>query len=53
MGGIRDLTSSFKIAFIIGGISFLVSAALHSVLRTNEDDADDGFNDIHDETQNQ
>ena len=29
MGAIRDVTNSFDIPFIIGGISFLVSALLH------------------------
>ncbi|CAF0775204.1 unnamed protein product [Adineta ricciae] len=29
MGAIRDVTNSFDIAFIIGGISFLVSALMH------------------------
>lgn len=32
MGAIRDLTSSFDIPFVIGGISFLVSALLHFFL---------------------
>jgi len=32
MGAIRDLTSSFDIAFIIGGISFITSALLHFYL---------------------
>ena len=47
MGGIRDVTSSFKIAFIIGGISFLASAACHLAVRIkNEDDESDEFDDI-------
>lgn len=29
MGAIRDITNSFDIAFVIGGISFLVSALMH------------------------
>ena len=32
MGAIRDVTSSFQIAFTIGGISFLTSALLHFFL---------------------
>ena len=32
MGAIRDLTSSFDIPFVIGGISFLVSALMHFFL---------------------
>jgi hypothetical protein len=29
MGAIRDKTSSFDLAFIIGGVSFLISALMH------------------------
>jgi hypothetical protein len=32
MGSIRDITSSFNIPFIIGGISFLASALMHFFL---------------------
>jgi hypothetical protein len=32
MGFIRDITSSFNIPFIIGGISFLTSALMHFFL---------------------
>ncbi len=32
MGAIRDITLSFNIPFIIGGISFLTSALMHFVL---------------------
>ncbi len=32
MGAIRDVTSSFNIAFIIGGISFITSALMHFFL---------------------
>ena len=32
MGAIRDITDSFDIAFIIGGLSFLLSALMHFVL---------------------
>ena len=32
MGAIRDVTASFDIPFIIGGISFLVSALMHFYL---------------------
>jgi hypothetical protein len=32
MGYIRDVTSSFDIPFVIGGISFLTSALMHFVL---------------------
>ena len=47
MGAIRDLTSSFKIAFIIGGISFLASALLHCALSVDEPVEDQ--NDFEDE----
>jgi len=32
MGAIRDVTSSFNIPFIIGGISFIASALMHFFL---------------------
>lgn len=32
MGAIRDITSSFNIPFIIGGLSFIISALMHFVL---------------------
>jgi hypothetical protein len=32
MGAIRDVTDSFKIPFIIGGISFIISALMHFYL---------------------
>ena len=32
MGAIRDLTASFDIPFIIGGLSFIVSALMHFFL---------------------
>lgn len=32
MGAIRDLTSSFDIPFIIGGLSFIISALMHFFL---------------------
>ncbi len=32
MGAIRDITSSFDIPFIIGGISFITSALMHFFL---------------------
>ena len=32
MGAIGDQTASFNIPFVIGGVSFLISAALHFLL---------------------
>lgn len=32
MGAIRDITLSFDIPFIIGGLSFLISALMHFIL---------------------
>ncbi len=32
MGAIRDITASFDIPFIIGGISFITSALMHFFL---------------------
>jgi hypothetical protein len=32
MGAIRDVTNSFNIPFIIGGISFITSALMHFYL---------------------
>lgn len=32
MGAIRDVTNSFDIPFIIGGLSFITSALMHFVL---------------------
>lgn len=32
MGAIRDFTNSFDIAFIIGGITFIISALMHFYL---------------------
>ena len=32
MGAIRDLTDSFDIPFVIGGISFITSALMHFAL---------------------
>ena len=32
MDAIRDVTSSFNIAFIIGGLSFIISALMHFFL---------------------
>lgn len=32
MGAIRDITASFDIPFIIGGISFIISALMHFYL---------------------
>lgn len=32
MGAIRDVTQSFDIAFIIGGLSFIISALMHFAL---------------------
>ena len=46
MGGIRDVTSSFKIAFIIGGISFLISAAFHFALRTSMPADENDFDEL-------
>lgn len=32
MGAIRDYTESFDLAFVIGGMSFIISALMHFVL---------------------
>ena len=32
MGAIRDITASFDIPFIIGGVSFIISALMHFFL---------------------
>ena len=46
MGAIADLTSSFNIPFVIGGFSFLISAALHFLLFRYDPPAAHGKSDV-------